>query len=254
MSSLISQLDKRVKNPYLRRLMRISYDALGLFLIYTNPRSRRRFRRDADFPTSMGEGTTIPDSAYVSPRGVKIGRNCMISEGTIVLEKTVIEADVTIGPGSIVGSDGYSCKRVFSKIVPAFSAGGVLIRRGARIASRTCIDRGVDLSNTEIGEESFVGDMVHLGHNVRIGKRCYVGSNAMVAGYVVIEDRARVEENASISNMIRIGERAHVHSGSVVTRDVKAGQSISGNFAIETSKHLRRLSIELSLASGEEGN
>ncbi|MGN1151821.1 MAG: hypothetical protein ACI4SN_06650 [Lachnospiraceae bacterium] len=47
--------------------------------------------------------------------------------------------------------------------------------------------------------------------------------------------------NATISNRIQVGNHARVSLGSVVTKDVKDGQTVTGNFAIDHTDFINNL-------------
>jgi len=69
----------------------------------------------------------------------------------------------------------------------------------------------------------------------------------MIAGRSVISGNCSIGENvflgvgAVISNRITIGDGARVSLGSVVTKDVPAGQTVTGNFAVDHRKFLSNL-------------
>ena len=69
-----------------------------------------------------------------------------------------------------------------------------------------------------------------------LGKRVLVPSGAHIAGNCIVGDDVWVGVNATVSNRISIGDGARVSLGSVVTKDVPAGQTVTGNFAIDHKK------------------
>lgn len=103
--------------------------------------------------------------------------------------------------------------------------------------SRSCVDKSIAAGYTEIGEASCIGEQVHLAHNVTLGRRCHVESHATVTGHAVIGDDVRICCNASISNRLIIGNSVRIGPGAVVTNSVQNGKSLSGNFAIDSTRH-----------------
>ncbi|MCJ7464814.1 MAG: hypothetical protein MUO81_08760 [Thermoplasmata archaeon] len=227
-----------IRNPSIKASIQTAYGILEYCRTsYGNSRARKSIRSTERFVTEVGRGTRIHPTAYVAPKGVRIGGECRIGPRAVVMGGSFIDDQVTIGPRSIVGSEGYVCKRCLTKVIPVVHVGGVQIRKRARIGGNCCIDKAVDSSNTVIGEETVLGDFIHVAHNARIGSRCWIDSNSMIAGYVKMGDEITIEANASISNRVEIGEHAAVLSGSVVTKNVDANQVVSGNFAVDRRKH-----------------
>ena len=235
-----------------RLVRRIGAGVIGEIQIIRNGFSDRRLLARKMAGSSVGDKTTVHPSAYIADRGVIIGRGCAIGPECVIFENTVIEDDVEIGIGTVVGSQGYICKKHGKRITPVRHVGGVRIRRGAKIRSFCCIDKTVNRKSgvTEIGEGASLGDQIHVAHNARIGKDCRVASGAMIAGYVTIGDGAVVGYNASVSNRVTIGDRAVVMDGAVATKDVAADQRVSGNFAIDTKKHIAQVE-NTALGTGE---
>ena len=59
----------------------------------------------------------------------------------------------------------------------------------------------------------------------------------MIAGHVAVGDDVRICHNASISNTLVIGNSVRIGPGAVVTKTVHDGESLSGNFAIDSTRH-----------------
>jgi UDP-3-O-[3-hydroxymyristoyl] glucosamine N-acyltransferase len=59
-----------------------------------------------------------------------------------------------------------------------------------------------------------------------------------VLGSARIGDDVWIGPNATISNQVQIGDGAAVSLGSVVVRDVRSGQRVSGNFAVDHRRFL----------------
>ena len=57
--------------------------------------------------TRIGEGTVVDPTAFVSETGVRIGSGCSIGPSAVILRKTILEDDVEIGAGAVVGSQGF---------------------------------------------------------------------------------------------------------------------------------------------------
>jgi UDP-3-O-[3-hydroxymyristoyl] glucosamine N-acyltransferase len=94
---------------------------------------------------------------------------------------------------------------------------------------------------TYIGNDVKIDVQVYVGHGDVIGDRTLIAGGSVIAGNVTIGADSWVGLNATVSNRIHIGEKARVSLGSVVTKDVKDGETVTGNFAIEHGAFIREL-------------
>ena len=103
---------------------------------------------------------------------VIIGDNCIIGSN-IILKKTIIGNNVYIQDGAVIGKPGFGFFPKQNKNFRYPHVGMVLIRDNVEIGCNNTIDRG-SLSNTVIGENTFIDNQVHIAHNVQIGKNCII--------------------------------------------------------------------------------
>lgn len=191
------------------------------------------------FDTVLSTSAKIHPTAYVAKNNIRIGENCCIGPNATVLENTILDDDVIIRAGSVIGTEGFRFERIGNEILPVYHVGGVHVHRRVEIQANTCIANakfGGDY--TEIGEDTKIDNLVHIAHNVAIGKRCLIAACAMVAGSAVIGDDVWIGPNACVSNMLTVGNGAFITMGSVVTKDVSSCQKVTGNFAINHNRFL----------------
>ena len=191
----------------------------------------------------------IDPTAWVAPKGVRIGKRCVVGPHAVILEKTVLEDDVVIGAGSVVSSDGFVARKFGSKTVMVIHVGGVRIRSRTTVGAKCGIDKATNKTWTEIGEDSIIGELVHVAHNVKLGSRNQIASEVMIAGHVETGSDVQMGENASITDSIRIGNHAWIAPGAVVTQDVQDHARLAGNFAIDEQKYR---AYALKIARGTE--
>lgn len=190
------------------------------------------------FSTEVADSTKIHPSAYVAERNVHIGERCKIEPNVSILENVILEDDVIIRAGSVLGTEGFEFKRIGQEIMPIIHAGGVLLRNRVEVQANCCISKAVFGGFTEIGEDSKFDNLIHVAHNVVIGKRCLLAACAMVAGSVTIGDDVWIGPSVSISSGVKIGNRASISIGSVVTKNVAPDKRVTGNFAIDHDKFI----------------
>ncbi len=189
------------------------------------------------FDTEIVNSAKIHPTAYVAKKNVKIGERCYIGPNVSILENSILENDVIVRAGSVIGTEGFEFIHLDKEIMPVIHAGGVLIHNNVEIQGNSCIDKAV-FGFTEIGEYTKIDNLVHIAHNVKIGKRCLLIAHAMIGGSVVIGDDVWIGPSSSIVPEVKIGNGATISIGSVVTKDVAPGQRVTGNFAIDHDKFI----------------
>jgi len=190
------------------------------------------------FKTKIASSAKIHRTAYIAKRNVRIGKRCYIEPNVSILENSILEDDVIIRAGSVIGTEGFEFNRIEKKIMPVIHAGGVLLRNRVEIQANCCVSKAMFGGFTEIGENTKLDNLVHIAHNVVIGKRCLLAAGAVLAGSVTIGDDVWIGPAACISSEVEVGDGALITIGSVVTKNVGPGKRVTGNFAINHDKFI----------------
>lgn len=193
------------------------------------------------FPSQIAKSARIHPRAYVAEKNVRIGERVVIEPNATVLERSIVEDDVVIRAGCVIGGEGFQFTRIGDEIVPMVHAGGVRLERGVEAQNQSCVDRALFGGFTSVGEYTKLDNFVHVAHNCQIGKRNLIAAAAMLAGTVTTGDDVWIGPQAAISSEVVLGDRAHVTLGAVVTRNVSGGEHVSGNFAIPHARFLEFL-------------
>lgn len=189
-----------------------------------------------NFNTTIGNNCQIHERSFIATQNIKIGNNCIIEANAIILPYTIIEDNVIIRPGVVIGTEGFEFKNINGKLTAIKHAGGVKICNNVEIQANCAISKSVFGNFTVIGENTKLDNLVHVAHNVIIGKNCRLAASAMIAGSTTIGNNVWIGPNCTISSDIIIEDEAEISLGAVVTRNVKRGQKMSGNFAIDHDK------------------
>jgi UDP-3-O-[3-hydroxymyristoyl] glucosamine N-acyltransferase len=152
----------------------------------------------------------IPPFTYVG-RGVQIGSDCRI------------------GPGTLIGVDGFgytlepdgSWQRKDEEY-------GVVIEDRVDIGAGSIIARG-SYRDTVIGKGTKIDAGVFIAHNVLVGRNCLIVAGAEISGSVELGDGVIVGPQVSIKQHLNIDDGAFVGMGAVVVKDIPAGEIWAGN-------------------------
>ena len=185
----------------------------------------------------IGKNTTIGNNSTVE-HNVKIGENCSIGS-FVIIKNSIIENDVHITDGVKIGSKGFGFIPNKSKNFRIPHIGKVLLKRGVEIGSGTTIDRG-SISDTILGENTFVDNLVQIGHNVKIGKNCTIVSQVGISGSTVIGDNVVIGGQAGISGHLKIGNNVKIGGNSGVIKDIPDNKKVMGYPSIDFKKFVKK--------------
>ena len=177
-------------------------------------------------------------------KNVKIGKNCTIGHNTIIEQNVIVSDNCQIGnnviiknciigkntrilDGAIIGKKGFGFYPNNFKNVRYPHVGHVIIGNNVEIGSNNTIDRG-SLSNTIIGDGSFLDNQVHIAHNVKIGKNCIITGQVGFAGSSTIGNRVMIGGQAGISGHLTIGDNVQIGGGSGVIKNIPDNSKVMG--------------------------
>jgi bifunctional UDP-N-acetylglucosamine pyrophosphorylase/glucosamine-1-phosphate N-acetyltransferase len=150
----------------------------------------------------------------------RIGANCTIRANVhlhdaIVGRKTVIDHGTvirkcTVGDESDIGPYAH-------------------LKGGCLVGSRVQVGNFVELSASDLGDESEAGHLSYLA-NAKIGKDVKIGAGTIVnlqgnqaEGRIVIEDGARIGSNTQFVAPVTVHKGAQVPAGSIVSENISCG-------------------------------
>ncbi len=168
---------------------------------------------------SIGHNTIIESN-------VKIGTDCIIGNN-VLIKNSFIGNNVIILDGSIIGKKGFGFFPSKDKNFRYPHVGMVIIGNDVEIGSNNNIDRG-SISNTIIGDNTFLDNMVHIAHNVKIGKNCIITAQVGFAGSTTIGNRVSIGGQAGISGHLNIGNNVQIGGGSGVIKNIPDNSKVMG--------------------------
>ncbi len=183
-----------------------------------------------DKNTSIGHNTIIESNVH-------IGANCTIGNN-VLIKNSLIGKNVRILDGSVIGKKGFGFFPGKTNNIRYPHIGMVIIGNNVEIGCNNTIDRG-SLSNTVIGNNTFIDNQVHIAHNVKIGKNCVITAQVGFAGSALIGDNVQIGGQAGISGHLKIGNNVQIGGGSGVLKSVPDNSKVIGYPAKDIRKFLR---------------
>ena len=188
-------------------------------------------------------------------KNVKIGTNCVIGHNTIIEQNVHIGNNCNIGnnviiknsfignntnilDGAIIGKKGFGFFPGKKRNIRYPHIGAVIVGNNVEIGCNNTIDRG-SLSNTVIGDGTFLDNQVHIAHNVKIGKNCIITGQVGFAGSSTIGNRVMIGGQAGISGHLTIGDNVHIGGGSGVINNIPSNTKVMGYPAKNIRKFIK---------------
>ena len=168
---------------------------------------------------------------------VSIGENCNIGS-LVTIKNSFVSNNVHIQDGSKIGVKGFGFIPVKNKNIRSPHIGKVILEEGVEIGANCTIDRG-SLTDTIIGQNTFLDNQVHVAHNVQIGKNCMIAGQVGFAGSTILGDNVVIGGQAGVSGHLKIGNNVKVGGGSGVINDINDNQKVMGYPAVSLKKFIK---------------
>jgi len=180
--------------------------------------------------------------AFIDKRSI-IGANVSILPGAVVYANTIIEDDVTIEAGSVIGCGGLLWINDDQRKIKVMlsSNGGVIIRKGVYISANVSIVRGACNENTIVDEGTMIAPNTAIGHGCVIGKTVHIANNVTLSGSVQIEDGCFLGSASVILPAIKLAKNSILGAGSILTKNYSQSGVFVGNPAKLSTKNINEV-------------
>lgn len=173
----------------------------------------------------LDEGVEIGPLAWVGPQ-VRLGPGVVIGAHASVIGRTSIGAGTRVFPYACLGGEPQ---------IKGFAGGETrleigrdnVIREHASIHVGSLEGGGC----TRIGDDNFIMNAAHVGHDCQIGSHCIVASFCGLAGHVRVEDHAVLGAYTGVHQHARVGESVMAASNAKLSRDAPPFSMVAGDRA-----------------------
>ena len=171
--------------------------------------------------------------------GCHIGAHSVLFPNVVLYPNTHIGEHCRIHAGSVIGSDGFSYHPTKDGLTKVPHIGRVVIEDGVEVGANSTIDRAF-LTETLVGSNSKIDNLVHIGHNTRLGSTVVIAAQSGISGSVTIGNGALMGGQVGIVEHTTIGDGAKIGAQSGVSRDVGENISVLGTPA-EPAMQMKRI-------------
>ncbi|MFP4105021.1 MAG: UDP-3-O-(3-hydroxymyristoyl)glucosamine N-acyltransferase [Phycisphaerae bacterium] len=179
---------------------------------------------------TIGRGSMLQAGVCVNA-GCRIGEECLLSENVVLKAGTQIGSHVRIGPGSVLGWDGFGYYHADGVHHRYPHVGKVVVEDHVDIGANVCIDRA-KFGITRIGAGTKIDNLVQIAHNVDIGKACILVGQCGVAGSVKLGNGVMLGGACGIRDHLSMGDGSALAGLSALARDVEPGEKLAGMPAV----------------------
>ncbi len=199
-------------------------------------------------PSIIDPNAEVSPLAYIAPYNVVVEANVIIEPFAVVNEGSTLKKGTRVCANSVIGAQSYTIiKRNDSQAFIATDLGKTILEEGVQIGSNCTIERGtLEYDRTVLQPYCMLDNGVLIGHGTVVGTRSLIAAETIVSGNCTFGDRIWIGVNGTISNAITMGDDSRVSLGAVVTKDVSAGETVTGNFAINHQRFINNLKASMS--------
>jgi UDP-3-O-[3-hydroxymyristoyl] glucosamine N-acyltransferase len=206
----------------------------------------------------VGEGTMIYAHVTIGADAT-IGCSCLMYPGVRIGDRVRIGNRVILHHNASIGADGFSfvtpeegsvesAKAVGrvdatnARLMRVSSTGTVVLGDDVEVGANSAIDRAT-LSETRIGRNTKIDNLVQIAHNVTIGESCLICGMVGISGSVIIGDRVVLGGGVGIADNVSIGSDAVIGAGSAVASNLPERAVVVGRPAVPRERAFEQLRL-----------
>lgn len=185
-----------------------------------------------------GSNVKVHPTAFIED-GVYLGDNVEIGANSVIKTNSYIGDNSFIGNGVVIGANGLEVVYDRDKKIMIRRYGGVRIDENVHIMDNSIVSQAV-WGFTEICANVTISVLCNIAASSVIGKNTRMSGNCLIGGSSKLGENVIIGPSVTIKDGLKIGSNSRIRIGSVVVKNCPANSDISGNFALDHIKNLRR--------------
>ena len=173
----------------------------------------------------MGKGVRIGAFAFIGAE-VELGAGTEVGAHATLIGRTRLGADCRIHPHACLGGSPQDRD---------FQGESTRVEIGARTVCRENVTVNVGTERgggcTRLGEDNFLMNGAHVGHDCQIGDHTIIASFCGLGGHSIVDDFAVLGAYTGLHQHARVGESVMVAGGAKVSRDAPPFTMVAGDRA-----------------------
>lgn len=170
----------------------------------------------------LGEGVSVGPFAIIEANTC-IGDRCEVHAQAQVRKGSIIGADCYIGSGALVGADPHYVG--FDRKIPS----GVRVGDKNEIREYVTLHRSINEGGeTILGDENYLMNGSHLGHDCRVGNHNILANNVLLGGHVEMGHHNFLGGGSVYHQFVRIGDYAMAQGVAGTSLDIPPFTILAG--------------------------
>ncbi|MDT8446718.1 MAG: UDP-3-O-(3-hydroxymyristoyl)glucosamine N-acyltransferase [bacterium] len=174
----------------------------------------------------IGQGSVLRANVVVMA-GARLGEDCLIYPNVTIREGCQLGDRVILHAGVVIGADGYGYYQREGKNHKIPQVGVVVLESDVEIGANSCVDRA-RFSQTRIGANSKLDNLVHIAHNVEVGAESLITAQSGIAGSTKTGTHLMMGGQSGIRDNLSIGNRVTLLARTLVTAKAQDGETLAG--------------------------
>ena len=199
-----------------------------------------------DAEVELADGVHVGAGCFVG-RGARIGKDSVLNANVTVQHGSLIGERVVLHSGVVIGADGFGYEFEAGRHRKIPQVGIVQLEDDIEIGAGTMVDRA-RFGRTWIGSGTKIDNLVQIGHNVTIGRHCIIVAGAAIAGSATIGDYVVIAAQSGVAGHVNVGSGCTLGGRSGVTKDLPAGQVTYLGFPAQPCGRMRSVASQVLIA------
>jgi UDP-3-O-[3-hydroxymyristoyl] glucosamine N-acyltransferase len=185
----------------------------------------------------IGDRTVLHANVVIGPQ-TQIGSDCLFWPNVVVRERCCVGDRVILHPNVTIGSDGYGYELIDGQHFKIPQIGTAVVEDDVEIGAGSCVDRA-KFGQTRIGRGTKIDNLVQVAHNVRIGPHCIIVAQVGIAGSAELDAYVVLGGQVGVRDHVKLGRGVRAAACCAISKDVPAGTVVNGIPAVDNRQYLR---------------